>query len=295
MAEIVVCEPRELYNILNQYSHVPRLAEINYLCLIDARERKHYNLSHIITAKNITRDSEDTFLMPEAVEIDSMQYIMVYDSDTSCLQGQGEAVACAQVLAKASVYPIRIVKGGYQKFSALYPFLSTVKTMYTILELQDIKTYPVEIIAGLLYMGDHKQATSCNIRDALKISAMVNISQSGTLEFEEGHPALLNIHAADSVMADLNSSFERLCVFIGSHLNLGSPVLICSSHGISRCSAATMAFLMHHLKYTLEEAWEYVLKCKTNMRPNRGFVQQLSDWELHTTGRKLTDISEPNF
>ncbi|XP_071392911.1 serine/threonine/tyrosine-interacting-like protein 1 [Centroberyx affinis] len=295
MAGIIMCEPCELYNILNQYSHVPRLAEMNYLCLIDARERQHYNVSHVVTARHVKRDSDGTFLMPEAVEIDSMQYIVVYDSDTSSLQGQGGAVECAQTLAKASLYPIRIVKGGYQKFSALYPFLRTVKIMYTIMELETLQTYPVEIIAGLLYMGDHKQATNHNLREDLKISAVVNISQSSSLEFEKGKQAILNIPVADSVMSDLYSSFERLCVFIGSHLNTGSRVLICSSHGISRCSAVTIAFLMHHLKHTLQEAWEYVLKCKSNMRPNRGFVQQLSDWELHTMGKTLTDVSEPHF
>ncbi|XP_071783088.1 serine/threonine/tyrosine-interacting-like protein 1 [Centroberyx gerrardi] len=295
MAGIIMCEPCELYNILNQYSHVPRLAEINYLCLIDARERQHYNVSHIVTARHVKRDSDGTFLMPEAVEIDSMQYIVVYDSDTSSLQGQGGAVECAQTLAKASLYPIHIVKGGYQKFSALYPFLRTVKIMYTIMELETLQTYPVEIIAGLLYMGDHKQATNRNLREDLKISAMVNISQSSSLEFEKGKQTILNIPVADSVMSDLYSSFETLCVFIGSHLNMGSRVLICSSHGISRCSAVTIAFLMHHLKHTLQEAWEYVLKCKNNMRPNRGFVQQLSDWELHTMGKTLTDVSEPHF
>ena len=47
--------------------------------------------------------------------------------------------------------------------------------------------------------------------------------------------------------------------------------------------------------FCFQEAWEYVLKRKTNMRPNRGFVQQLSDWELHITGKRLADISEPNF
>lgn len=34
MAELVTCEPFELYNLLNQCSCVSRLAEINYLCLI---------------------------------------------------------------------------------------------------------------------------------------------------------------------------------------------------------------------------------------------------------------------
>lgn len=296
MAGIMMCEPLELYNLLNQSSRVSRLAEINYLCLIDARETQDYNVSHIITAKNVKMDSESTFFLPEAIEVDSMQHVVIYDGDTSCIQEQGRAVECAQSLAKVSLYPVRIVKGGFQRFSALYPFLRTEKIIYTILELENFKTYPVEIIAGLLYMGDQKQAMdSTSINKDLKISAVISISESNTLESLKGNQSILNIPVADSAVSDLYSSFERICSFIGSYINMGSRVLIVSRQGRSRCSAVTIAFLMHHLKYTLEEAWTYMLKCKPSMRPNTGFLQQLSDWELHTRGTKVTDISDPRF
>lgn len=38
------------------------------------------------------QDSEGTFVLPDAVEVDSMQHVVVYDSDTSCLQGRGNCV-----------------------------------------------------------------------------------------------------------------------------------------------------------------------------------------------------------
>ncbi|XP_038563401.1 serine/threonine/tyrosine-interacting-like protein 1 [Micropterus salmoides] len=296
MAEIMICEPFELYNLLNQCSCVSRLAEINYLCLIDARETQDYIMSHIITAKNVKMDSEGTFLLPEAVEVDSMQHVVVYDSNTSCLQEEGRAVECAEALAKASRHPVHIVRGGFHRFSALYPFLRTEKILYTIMELENLKMYPVEITAGLLYLGDQKQVKDSSILKHLKISTIISISQNDNLESGsiKGNQTILNIPVADSVVSDLYSSFERICSFIGSHINMGSRVLIVS-RGRSRCSAVTIAFLMHHLKYTLQEAWKYMLKCKPNMRPNTGFLQQLSDWELHTMGTKVTDISEPKF
>uniref|UniRef100_A0A3B4YQH4 Serine/threonine/tyrosine interacting-like 1 n=1 Tax=Seriola lalandi dorsalis TaxID=1841481 RepID=A0A3B4YQH4_SERLL len=295
MADITMCEPLKLYNLLNQCRCVSRLAEINYLCLIDARETRDYNTSHIITAKNVKMDSEGKFLLPVAVEVDSMQHVVVYDSNASCLQEQGRAVECAQVLAKASLYPVHIVRGGFQRFSALYPFLRTEKIMYTITELENLKTYPVEVIAGLLYMGDQKQGTDSSILKDLKIKAVISISLSDTLESIKWSQTILSIPVADSVESDLYSNFERICSFIGSHINMGSRVLIVSRQGRSRCSALTIAFLMHHLKYTLEEAWKYMLKCKPTMRPNTGFLQQLSEWELHTMGTKVTDMSEPHF
>ncbi|XP_019942140.2 serine/threonine/tyrosine-interacting-like protein 1 isoform X1 [Paralichthys olivaceus] len=295
MSEVRTCEPFELYNLLNQCRAVSRLADINYLCLVDAREIQDYNTSHIITAKSVKMDSDGKFFLPVAVEVDTMQHVVVYDSNTSCLQENGRAAECAQVLAQASLCPVNIIRGGFQRFSALYPFLRTEKMMYTIMELENLKTYPVEIIAGQLYMGDMKQGVDSSILTDLKISTIISISQTDTLESMKGNQAILNIPVANSVLSDLYSSFERICSFIGSHMNMDSRVLVVSRQGRSRCSAVIIAFVMQHLKYTLEEAWKYLLKCKPSMRPNTGFLQQLSDWELHTMGTKVTDISEPLF
>lgn len=44
----------------------------------------------------------------------------------------GRAVECAQALAKASLHPVHVVRGGFQRFSALYPFLRTEKIIYTV-------------------------------------------------------------------------------------------------------------------------------------------------------------------
>ncbi|KAM3601120.1 uncharacterized protein V6R79_007912 [Siganus canaliculatus] len=289
MAGVVMCEPFELYNLLNQGIRVSRLSEINYLCLVDAREAEDYGISHIVTAKTVKTDSDGDFLLPENVEVDSMQHIVVYDGSTSSLQEGGRAAVCAGAFAKVSLYPVRIVSGGFQRFSALYPFLRTEKILYTITELENLKTYPVEVIAGRLYVGNQDHSVDSSILRNLKIRAVISISD--TLESVEGVQDILNIPVADSAASDLYSSFERICCFIDSHINMESRVLIVSVKGTSCCGTVTIAFLLHHFRYTLEEAWKYMLKCKPNTRPNRGFLQQLSEWEQHTTGSRQTDIS----
>ncbi|XP_059912397.1 serine/threonine/tyrosine-interacting-like protein 1 isoform X5 [Gadus macrocephalus] len=178
MGGVLICEPSVLYNMLNQYTNVSKLAEINYLYLIDSRCKLDYNTGHIITAKNAQRDSKGMFVVPENVEVESMRHIVVYDSDTSSLKDLGEAVRCAEVLAKVSLYPVFVVRGGYQKFSALYPFFRSFKIMYTIMELDNFEPYPVEIVVGLLYMADHNQARSPRMCEDLKISAMLNVSST---------------------------------------------------------------------------------------------------------------------
>ncbi|XP_061595226.1 serine/threonine/tyrosine-interacting-like protein 1 [Cololabis saira] len=294
MDDVTICDPFELYNLLNQRRCMSRLAEINYLCLVDARERQDYSIGHLITARRAKMDCDGRFLLPEGVEVDSMQHVVVYDLDTSSLQEQGRAVDCAQVLAETSLHPVRIVKGGFKRFSVLYPFLTTEKILYTIMELENLLIYPVEIIAGQLFMGDQAQSEDAGILKDLKISAIVDISDVAEINSSDtiGHQRVLKVSVTDSVESDLYSSFPKICTFIDSHISVGSRVLVVSSKGRSRCSAATVAFIMHHLKYSLEEACRYMLRCKPTMRPNTGFLQQLCDWEVHATGVKSTDLSK---
>uniref|UniRef100_A0A673YZV1 Serine/threonine/tyrosine interacting-like 1 n=1 Tax=Salmo trutta TaxID=8032 RepID=A0A673YZV1_SALTR len=289
MAGTTFCDVPELYNILNQYTRLSRLPEFNYLCLIG--KRSVGSDCHIGSTrfKQIHCDSKGKFIMPEC-----MRNIVL------CVGGWvggwvGEAMECAEALTKSNRYPVQILKGGYRRFSALNPFFRTQNILHTIKELESLRPYTVELLSGQLYLGDYKQAINPHVLKDLKLSALVNVSEDTSHVLEKGNHTILHINVSDSVDADLYSSFERICVFIGSRLNTGSADEIFSSHRISRCSAAAMAFLLHHLKYTIGEAWEHVLQCKTNMRPNRGFVQQLSDWELHTLGRRMTDIAVPCY
>ncbi|KAJ8275714.1 hypothetical protein COCON_G00074660 [Conger conger] len=295
MAGMVLCEATELYNIINQDIRVSRLSEFNYLCLIDARTKDEYNESHVITARRAKWDATGRLIMPADVEVESLRYSVVYDSNTCSLQDSGPAIECADTLAKTSRHPVHVLKGGYERFSALYPFLRTQKILYTLQELENLQPYPVEILLGQLYMGDYRQAINQHMHKQLKLRALVNVSEVASDVFESSACAVFRIPVADSIEMDLYGFFEKACEFINTHLNAGSAVLIFSSHGISRCSALTIAFLIHHLKSTLMESWAHVLKCKTNMRPNRGFVRQLSDWELHTLGHRETDIAEPGY
>lgn len=49
-------------------------------------------------------------------------------------------------------------------------------------ELENLTIYPVEVIAGQLYMGDQQQGADLEILRDLKIKAVVNISESDAQE-----------------------------------------------------------------------------------------------------------------
>uniref|UniRef100_A0A2K6TFY3 Serine/threonine/tyrosine interacting like 1 n=1 Tax=Saimiri boliviensis boliviensis TaxID=39432 RepID=A0A2K6TFY3_SAIBB len=67
MPRLVLCEPTELYNILNQVTKLSRLIEPNYLCLLDVRSKREYDESHVITALRVKKEL-DAF-QPYPIEI----------------------------------------------------------------------------------------------------------------------------------------------------------------------------------------------------------------------------------
>uniref|UniRef100_A0A452IS09 Tyrosine-protein phosphatase domain-containing protein n=1 Tax=Gopherus agassizii TaxID=38772 RepID=A0A452IS09_9SAUR len=311
MAGLVLCEPTELYNILNQSTKLSRLTEPNYLCLLDARTKREYNESHVITARRVKQNPGGDYLVPESVELECVKYCVVYDSKTSSLDDiyyddyeekeedekdaeVGAAIQCARVLEQFTRHPVRILKGGYERFTACYHFLRTQKIFWMPQELDAFQPYPVEILPAQLYMGDYRQACDQQIQKDLKIKAQVNISEELATLFTDESKTLLHVSVADSPDADLFSLFPTICHFIDAKMALGA-VLVFSTLGLSRSSTAVMAFLMHSSHYPLKRAWKYIQKCKTNMRPNRGFVQQLSAWESQIYGSAITDISEPHY
>ncbi|NXC77891.1 STYL1 protein, partial [Anhinga anhinga] len=293
-----------------------------WLFFSDARTQCEYNESHIITAHRIEQSPTGEYLVPDAEELGCVRYCVVYDCETSSLdccdyeeeeKEKGtcdpcqhskpalantflislDAVQHARRLEQFTRHPVLILRGGYRHFSACYHFLRTQKILWMPQELDNFQTYPVEILPAKLYMGNFKQACDRQIQKDLKIKAQVNISEQPATLFAEGGKTL-HISVPDLFEADLFSTFATICHFIDAQLDHGA-VLVFSSLGISRSSTATMAYLMHSRQFSLKRAWDYVLKCKMNARPHRGFVKQLSDWETQIYGTTITDISEPNY
>ncbi|XP_077633934.1 serine/threonine/tyrosine-interacting-like protein 1 isoform X2 [Crocuta crocuta] len=332
MAGLVLCEPIELYNILNQVTKLSRLTEPNYLCLLgpsfskaeggcwpflieccqDVRSKWEYDESHVITARRVKKKA-NKYLLPESVDLECVRYCVVYDNNTSTLEivikqeeeddnnddrpglMPGAAVECGRALAHLTRHPVCILKGGYQSFSAMYHFFRTQKIIWMPQELDAFQPYPVEIVPGKIYLGNFRQACDPKIQKDLKIKAHVNVSMEAGPFFVDDADNLLHIKIEDSPEADLSPFLRHLCHFLEIHLHLGSVVLVFSTLGISRSCAAILAFLMHWNEQTLKKSWAYVKKCKNNMRPNRGLVAQLLEWEKVVLGDSVTDILDPRY
>lgn len=309
MADLVLCEPTELYNILNQVTKLSRLTEPNYLCLLDVRSKWEYDESHVITARRVKKMANG-YLIPESVDLECVKYCVVYDNNTISLEiiqrddddddntdnrrkelVLGPAIECGRAIAHLTRNPIQILKGGYQRFSAMYHFFRTQKIIWMPQELDEFQPYPVEILPGRIYLGNFRQACDPKIQKDLKIKAHVNVSMETGPFFVGDVDRLLHIQIEDTLEANISPFLRHLCHFIDIHLELGSVILVFSTLGISRCCAAMLAYLMHRNEQTLKRSWAFVKKCKNNMRPNRALVAQLSDWESIVLGDFATDIT----
>lgn len=296
MEGMKILEPNELYNMLNQKTVYPALSDPNYMLLLDARKKHEYNESHIVTAKKAPKNEKDEFVVPYDAELECKQYVVVYDGRTQSLKEDSPAIACAkQMWTMGSRNPVLILKGGYEAFSALYPFLRTQKMLYMLGELDSIQCYPIEMIPGLLYLGDWTQANAAYIQKDLKVKGHINCCVEEETFFKADSPSLLHIPIRDSEESDLGSKFQTICDFIDNHKSKQEVALVFSTRGISRSACVAVAYLMHYHKISLKEAWSMALACCSNLRPNRAFVQQLSTWEQELFGEKKTDIQDPNF
>ncbi|XP_076452305.1 serine/threonine/tyrosine-interacting-like protein 1 [Babylonia areolata] len=290
-------EPNALYNLLQQATVYSCLSDPNYLLLIDARIKSEYNESHVVTAKKAPKSEGGSFMVPYDAELECKQHIVVYDSNTADLKDvEAPAIACGRLLWEmGSRNPVKILRGGYEEFSALYPFLRTQKILFMPREMDQIKAYPVEIVPGAVYIGNWRQGNAPYIQKDLKIKAHVNVCVEAETFFKDPGPEHCHLQVEDTNDADLLTHFDKACNFIEEHRQKSQAVLVFDHLGISRCATIVIAYLMKHNQWPLMRAYFHVQNCLSTLRPNRAFVQQLSEWEQQLFGAKTTEIADPNF
>lgn len=295
MSALVLIDPTELYNLINQETIYSSLSDPVFLLLIDARANEDYNESHIITAKRATKNGNNEYIAPFDSDLECKSHVVVYDGNTDSLDEPTPAIECGlKMFEFGSRNAVEILKGGYEAFSALYPFHRTQKIIYMPRELDVIQTYPSEIVPGLLYLGNWKHGTIPYIQKELRVKAHINCCQEhGSFLGDEG-PSLMHIAVSDTVepAVDIYRYFEAACKFIDEHREENHVVLVFSQKGISRSATIAIAYLIWANGWRAVEAYEHVKKCRPQICPNVGFMRQLSTWQHYLDKDKVEGITE---
>ena len=83
--------------------------------------------------------------------------------------------------------------------------------------------------------------------------------------------------------------FKLTTKHIERGIHRGSRVLVHCQKGISRSTSIVLAYLIKCRKMTLSSACDLVKGSRQVVRPNRGFLDQLSDWEKQHLGYTTDD------
>lgn len=158
-----------------------------------------------------------------------------------------------------------------------------------------------EIIEGFLFLGpDITTVSELNhLKDIHGIKCILNAA----IEIEEGGGKHLNLHQRESsgiekykkiALKDvvegqeIQSVMDESCAFIDEARLTSSPIYVHCKAGKSRSVMLVMAYLIHSNRWTLQEAYAYVVERRREVSPNIGFVAELMAFEKRTLQRSTS-------
>nr|KAG5700355.1 hypothetical protein BaRGS_029607 [Batillaria attramentaria] len=250
-----------------------------------------------------SRKEDGEFAVPYEAELECKENIVVYDGKTKDL---------------------RDTEGGYEEFSRLYTFLRSEKVIF--MPRRERGRSKGAAVKCLENRGDVVSdfraggSPSSRVLDLLKATDPCNWSKAVSDVFERSESVMTQqsfttkpgrrgrkkmetnfyrIYMPDSNDAQIAKHFPRICDFldtrIGKKAEPKQPVLVFDKVGFSLSGTIVMAYLMNARKADVDSAWKMVKKHLPTFRPNRGFVEQLSVWEITVCGATATDIGDPRF
>jgi protein-tyrosine phosphatase len=131
-----------------------------------------------------------------------------------------------------------------------------------------------EIIPNKLYLGNNEGAKNLEILKKNNITAIL-ICGYFLSEFFPNQFIYKTLEIEDNEYEIITYSLVKGIIFIDDN----KCIFVHCREGISRSSAIVISYIMFHFKKTYEEAYEFVLKKKKNIKPNNNFIKQMKDFE----------------
>ncbi|KAF7310134.1 Phosphatases II [Mycena indigotica] len=141
---------------------------------------------------------------------------------------------------------------------------------------------------GALYLGSMAAVFELELLREHDITHLVQVLETPWApqpESGEGHDQLKlayhRIDIEDSTAAGLRLGgyLAPACDYIKDALGRGENVLVHCHQGVSRSAAVVIAFLIRERSMDYDEAYAFVKRKRSCIRPNAGFVQALHEWE----------------
>jgi hypothetical protein len=131
---------------------------------------------------------------------------------------------------------------------------------------------PSEILDSWLYQGNWRQANDSFILELLSITHIINVTDRILVDQSR---QILHIPSKNGRLAELSESFHATNAFLDTCYQQGCRVLVHCERGVSRSSTIILAYLMYHKKWTVSQAFEYLLSKRPQASPNHVLLLQL--------------------
>ncbi|CAM4733328.1 unnamed protein product [Leuciscus chuanchicus] len=139
--------------------------------------------------------------------------------------------------------------------------------------------FPVQILP-YLYLGCAKDSTNLDVLGKYNIKYILNVTPNLPNMFEhDGEFKYKQIPISDHWSQNLSQFFPEAISFIDEARSKKCGILVHCLAGISRSVTVTVAYLMQKLNLSLNDAYDFVKRKKSNISPNFNFMGQLLDFE----------------
>ncbi|KAL4646356.1 dual specificity protein phosphatase 7-like [Arapaima gigas] len=139
--------------------------------------------------------------------------------------------------------------------------------------------FPVQILP-YLYLGCAKDSSNLDVLGKYNIKYILNVTPNLPNMFEHDRKfKYKQIPISDHWSQNLSQFFPEAISFIDEARSNKCGVLVHCLAGISRSVTVTVAYLMQELHLSLDDAYDFVKRKKSNISPNFNFMGQLLDFE----------------
>lgn len=129
-------------------------------------------------------------------------------------------------------------------------------------------------ILGNVWIGNYDAACDNELLESYAITHIISLYR--TPLFPDNYEYMC-INIQDINTADISIHFSGTNKFIDNALLNGYGILVHCAEGVSRSAIIIIAYMVYHLKISVDDAINELKKYRKCINPNRGFIKQLRE------------------
>lgn len=137
-----------------------------------------------------------------------------------------------------------------------------------------------EIIKGKLFLGDIFDANNPNFLTINNIRTIVCVAADATIKNDNKNIDIYKYNLYDDHDCDISQYFDEITQLISNK----DIVLVNCMAGVSRSATIILVYLMRYYEANLKEAFKYVKSKRSQICPNKKFVEYLIQEEKKLLG-----------